>query len=64
MGSEGRTHGATDNTARLMAAAMFILALILGFFSISNHSSPTQAVVPQAVVPQAVVPQAVVPNGR
>ncbi len=51
MGSEGRTHGATDNTARLMAAAMFILALILGFFSISNHSSPAPTVVSPAVVP-------------
>ncbi len=47
MGSEGRSSGATDNTARIMAAAMFLVALGMAVFTISNHSGPP----PIAVVP-------------
>ena len=38
MGSEGKMSGATDNTARLMAAAMFLIALGMAVFTlITSH---------------------------
>jgi hypothetical protein len=57
-GSESTHKGATDNTARLMAAAMFIVALGMAFFTITtNHSGLAPTVVSPAVVP-------VQPNGK
>jgi hypothetical protein len=58
MGSEGKSAGATDNTARLMAAAMFMVALGMAIFTITTNRSGTQP----TVVSPAVVP--VQPNGK
>ncbi len=51
MGSEGHTRGATDNAARLMAAAMFIIALGMAIFTLTNHGSSQPTVVSPAVIP-------------
>jgi len=50
--SEGTTKGGADNTARLMSAAMFVIALVLAFYTMATHSSavpppPTVVVQPK-----------------
>ena len=56
--SESTHKGATDNTARLMAVAMFIIVAGMAIFTLTaNHSSPSPTVVSPAVVP-------VQPNGK
>jgi hypothetical protein len=58
-GSESTHKGATDNTARLMAAAMFVLSVGMAFYTVSNSHTGVPA---PTVVSPAVVP--VQPNGK
>jgi hypothetical protein len=56
--SESTHKGATDNTARLMAAAMFVVALGMAIFTVmENRGASVPTVVSPAVVP-------VQPNGK
>jgi hypothetical protein len=56
--TEGTSKGATDNTARLMAAAMFLIALGMAFYTLTaSHVSPAVYAPPPASANLQVVPK-------
>jgi polyhydroxyalkanoate synthesis regulator phasin len=49
--NEGVTKGSTDNTARVMAVAMFLIALGMAFYTVTTTHGAAPTIVSPAVIP-------------